>query len=64
MEIDEKERAKWTARRYDRYKDNPYASPLEPVDQSVCADCQTPTGLTGYGPTKKVCQECYEEVFE
>jgi hypothetical protein len=61
MEIDEQERARWKAIRFARYEDNPWASPLEPIDQSVCADCEDPTGLTGFGPNKQVCQACLDE---
>jgi len=43
--------------RYDRYE-NPYASPPELYESSVCADCDGPTGETGLSGWKNYCQIC------
>lgn len=51
---------------YNRY-DNPYASPPELKDNSICTSCGDPTGLTGESLRGEECGFCYsfyEEVID
>lgn len=38
--------------------ENPYASALELIDQSLCGDCGYKTGLTGESMFEALCPDC------
>lgn len=49
---------------YNRYGTNPYASPPELHDLSICDECGGKTGITGESLWPTICQPCYQRSWE